>query len=166
MPIYIKLVSRNKVQILAKEWLWIMKKKFLPLHLYNSLLTVSKSFFSFIYASKIILFLFWFANVSANFFGKSPCAENIYGWEKLFAKLSWIHWMLLKHEPNNKSSAWKKFWGTNFWSSQVFGNCNEAVGWTEKTTGEGALSIWVCMVVVFPDQSVFRNPPPAGKMIM
>lgn len=103
------------------------EKKFILLQLYNSLLTFSKTFFSFIYSSKIIMILFWFANVSAHFFGKSPCAETTHVGEKLFAKLSWIHWMLPKHEPNNKSSAWKRFWRTNFWSAQIFGNCNEAV---------------------------------------
>lgn len=34
-------------------------------------------------------------------FGKSPYGENTYMGEKLLAKLSWIHWMLPKHEPNN-----------------------------------------------------------------
>lgn len=51
----------------------------------------SQNLFIFsICASKITLFLFWLANVSAQFFGKSPYGKNTYMWEVLLAKLSRI----------------------------------------------------------------------------
>lgn len=36
------------------------------------------------------------------------------------------------------------------------------MGWSKRTTGGDIFSVWLCVAVVFPDQSVFRNPPPGG----